>query len=440
MAEVPLKFPASFKELWTPSRYKAFHGGRGGAKSHSMAGALILMGAERRMRIGCYREIQRSISASVIQLLKDKVLEAGLGQIDNAWDKPQSGFYKFTDRSIRGGNGTDFQFAGLRTNPENVKSTEGLDVAWVEEARSVSRASLRLLTPTVRKAGSELWFSWNRKSTDDPVDDMFLGGEPPPRSIVRKVGWRDNPWFPDELREEMEWDRSRDYDKYLHVWEGEPVIRSDARVFNNWRIDDIDLAVPQDCRPRYGADWGFSVDPTVAVECYIWGRTLYLRREVYRIRCEIDDTPALFAGDCPHPPGHAMHWRNPHGHEGIPGIYNRQIVADSARPETISYMQKRGFRIRRAIKGANSVEEGVEFMRSCDIVVHPDCRRVADELATYSYKVDDLTEEILPELKDRDNHFIDAARYALEGVRRAGTKGAAGLGPESGTAGPRVVE
>ncbi len=403
MADLPRKF----EPLFQPYRYKALYGGRGSGKSHSIASALVSLGFHKSLRILCAREIQRSIGASVKQLLDDKIESAGLRE-----------HYITTDRNITGKNGTQFLFAGLRTNPDSIKSMEGIDIAWVEEANTVSQRSLDLLVPTIRKPDSELWFSWNRRHTNDPVDNMFLGGEPPPNSILVEANWRDNPWFPDVLNEEMLWDKRRDKDKWLHVWEGHPIKRSEARVFRNWEVDDLDDRLAQDKGiPRLGADWGFSVDPTVLVECYLLEpRVLYFRREAWKIRCEIDETPALFAGSDRREPAK---WRNPWDHEGMESAISHQIVADSARPETISYMRNRGFKIRRAIKGAKSVEEGVEFMKSHDIVVHPDCGHIQDELTHYSYKEDPLTDEVLPELADRKNHTIDACRYAVESVRRA---------------------
>ncbi len=408
-----------------PARYKAFHGGRGGAKSHSFATAALVLAGERPLRVGCFREIQKSIAISVKQLLEDKIDEMGL-----------RGFYTSTQTEIRATNGTKFIFSGLRSNPEAIKSMEGLDIAWVEEADRCSQSSLDLLIPTVRRPNSEIWFSWNRRKVTDPVDAMFLGGEPPPGCILKKVGWQDNPWFPDVLRDEMLWMKGRDYEKYMHVWGGEPVGRLDSKVFRNWRVDDIDDRVPSGCVPRYGADWGFSVDPTVLVQCFVWDRTLYFRREAFKVRCEIDETPSLFAGTDQRVP---RMWENRHHHPGVAGAFYGKIVADSARPETISYMAKRGFNIRRAIKGPRSVEEGIEFMNSYDIVVHPECRHVEEELATHSYKVDQLTDEVLAELEDKDNHVIDAARYALESLRRAGHRRIGGQAPP-GLLGPRVVE
>jgi len=400
-----INIPEAFDFLFEPSRYKAAHGGRGSAKSHSFASALVLRGVQRPTRWLFCREIQKSLATSVHQLLRDKIDDHGLGAA-----------YRVTKDGIRGPNGTHFLFAGLRTNPDSIKSMEGLDGAWVEEADRVSQASLDLLLPTVRKEGSEIWFSWNRRNESDPVDQLFLGGTPPPGSIVRQVNWRDNPFFPSVLREEMYWMKERDRDKWAHVWEGEPLRLSEARVFKNWREDDLDDQVPEDCVARWGSDWGFSIDPTVLVKMYRWGRTLYIAREAWKIGCEIDDIPSLFAGSDSHVP---PRWENKRKHKGVEGVMSGQIVADSARPETISYLRHRGFNIKGAIKGARSIEEGIEFINSHDVVVHPDCKHVVNELDLYSYKVDKQTDEILPELEDKDNHTIDSIRYGLEGDRRS---------------------
>lgn len=414
-----LKSSVAFMELsLRPARHKAFYGGRGGAKSHEMAQALVLKSWERRaegFRWLFAREIQNSISSSVKQLLEDKIRAARLGPVEDGGN----GFFRITDRSITGADGAvQFLFAGLRTNPDSVKSTEGLDGVWTEEANRVSKKSVGLLTPTIRKPNSELWWSWNRTLTTDPVDNMFLGGTPPPRSVIRKVSWRDNAYFPDVLREEMEWDKQRDTDKWLHVWEGEPVSRSEARVFRNWRVDDIDDQVPDGCVPRLGADWGFVNDPSVLIECYVFGRTLYIRRELWRLRLEVDDTPSFWAGTDVR--ADAPRWQNRFAFEGLDSVRRGfRVVADSARPEIISHMRNRGFNVVASRKGPGSVVEGVEFLKSFDVVIHPDCKHVEDEWTHYSYKEDELTGAVLPVLKDKKNHTVDSVRYAVEDVRRS---------------------
>ena len=246
---------------------------------------------------------------------------------------------------------------------------------------------------------------------------MFLGGEPPPSSIIQKVGWQDNPWFPKRLKTQMEWQKTRDYNKYLHVWEGDPIISNESRVFRNWKSDDIDDQMPKDAVPMLGADWGFSNDPTVLIECYQWDRVLYFRREKYKVHCDIDETPAFFAGSDRLEPAR---WGNSYGHDGMDSVRNgHRIVADSARPELIKYLRDRGFKISRAKKGAGSVEDGIEYINSHDVFIHPEAENAIYEFSMYSWKTDPLTDEVLPVLADKDNHVVDASRYATENKRRS---------------------
>ena len=370
-----------------------------------MASALVLRGAHQSIRWLCCREIQNSLAASVYKLLVDRIDYYGL-----------STFYNATQRGIFGRNGTEFLFAGLRTNPDSIKSMEGLDGAWVEEADRCSQTSLDLLTPTIRKPKSEIWFSWNRRHKTDPVDNLFLGGEPPPNTLIQPMSWRDNPFFPDVLREEMEWLKHRDRDKWLHVWEGHPMQRSESRVFRNWEEGDLDDRVGS-ASPLFGADWGLR-NPTVLVKCYVLDKNiLYIADEVYKIGATIEETPALFAGSTKLS-GWDGRRENHWGHPGMPGLTHGTIIADAASPQIVNYLRDRGFTIRLAIKGMNSVKEGVSFMQSMDIIVHPRCKHCIDELETYSYKVDPHTDVVLSELEDKDNHVIDALRYALETTRR----------------------
>jgi phage terminase large subunit len=371
-----------------PVRYRAVYGGRGSAKSHSFAQQLLLDAYERPLRIGCFREIQRSIRDSVKRLLDDKI----------GASPELAAHYSTTDTEIRGANGSLFIFNGLRSNPDAVKSTEGMDRAAVFEANKVSRRSWDLLIPTVRKDGSEIWAEWNPEFPDDPVDQMFRGESMPPGTILRRVNWDDNPFFPDVLRKEMEYDRSRDPEKYAHIWLGEYQRHSETRVFKNWRVEEFER--PEGAIYRLGADWGYAIDPSVLIRCSIEGKRLYVDHEAYMIGCEIDQLPDLF--------------------DRVPDARKWFITADSARPETISYMRKHGYpKINPAIKGPRSIEDGVAWLQSYDIIVHPRCTHVIDELTLYSYKQDPLTGKVLPMLEDKHNHCIDSLRYACEGARKA---------------------
>lgn len=381
--------PEAFAPLLEPGRYKGAHGGRGSGKSHFFAEMLVARCLRSKVDAVCVREIQKSLKQSVKKLIEGKIQAMGV-----------SDQFEVLETEIRGPHGGLIIFQGMQNHTaDSIKSLEDYDIGWVEEAQSLSERSLTLLRPTIRKPGSELWFSWNPDKETDPVDALLRGDVLPTGAIVVRANYNDNPRLPAELVAEMEFDKRRDPEKYAHVWLGEYQRNSEARVFRNWSVEEFEA--PVDAVHRFGADWGFSIDPTVLVRCHIVGRKLYVDYEAYMVGCEIDNTPALF--------------------DSVPESRRYLITADSARPETVSYMQRNGFpKIVPAIKGQGSVEDGVEFLRSFDIVVHPRCQHVIDELTLYSYKVDKLTDAILPQLDDKSNHTIDALRYACEGARRAG--------------------
>ena len=198
----------------------------------------------------------------------------------------------------------------------------------------------------------------------------------------------------------MEWLRSKDYQSYLHIWEGEVRKFSNALVFANYfTVEDFDT--PNGVRFYHGADWGFANDPTTLVRCFIDGKRLYIDQEAWGIGVEIDNTPALF--------------------NTVDTVRRWPIKADSARPETISYMRRQGFNISAARKWSGSVEDGIEFLKTFEIVIHPRCKHTIDEFNHYSYKVDKQTGDILPQIVDSWNHCIDALRYSCDGLIKGKT-------------------
>lgn len=393
-----VNIPEAFDYLWDDdARYLGAYGGRGSAKSHSIAGVLVVKAYKKSKLVLCGREIQNSISESSKALIEKKIREYGFGY-----------FFDITDKYIRGANGSRFLFKGLRTNASAIMSMEGVDIAWIAQAETISKNSLNILRPTLRN-NSQMYFDWNPKKPEDPVNELLRNKDLPPRAIVREVSYKDNPYFPDELREEMEFDRRRSPEIYRHIWLGEYLKHTDAQVFKNWRQAYFDT--PTDAHFRYGADWGYANDPTTLVRIFKYPialvegvdpkRTLYVDREAYKVGCEIDKTPELFDTI---DNKHARGW---------------PIRADSARPDTISYMKRNGYpRIVGATKGPGSVEDGVSFLQSFDLIVHPQCKHTVDELTLYSFKVVEKTEEILPILADKHNNVIDAMRYAAEQDRK----------------------
>lgn len=214
------EFPPKLACLFRPARYKVAYGGRGATKSWSFARALLLLGGKGApLRIICCREIQKSIRESVYLLLVDQIKALGLGS-----------FYQALATEIRGKNGTTFTFHGLRHNIDNIKSLEGADIVWVEEAQTVSDDSWTKLIPTVRKSGSEIWVSFNPELESDPTYQRFVL-HPPPNAVVVKLTYRDNPWFSLELDAERKHLQEQDPDAYLHVWEGATIRHLEGAVY-----------------------------------------------------------------------------------------------------------------------------------------------------------------------------------------------------------------
>jgi len=205
-----IQLPFSLACLHQDSRYKVLHGGRGSAKSWSVARVLLMRGTDQPLRILCAREFQNSLADSVHRLLADQI---ELLQI--------SGFYRVGKSSIIGANGTEFRFAGIRHNISKIKSFEGFDIVWVEEGQTVSKNSFDVLIPTIRKAGSEIWVTLNPDLEEDDAWQRFVVGPPPADAIVQAVNWMDNPWLTDELRAEKDHLKARDLDAYQNVWEGQ---------------------------------------------------------------------------------------------------------------------------------------------------------------------------------------------------------------------------
>lgn len=382
--------PTKLRPLLQPARYKGAKGGRGSGKSHFFAGLAAIRMMEGKNVLGV-REVQNTIGDSVKRLIEGKIAEFG-------WTSA----FSVTEREIRCvETGAVAIFRGMQNHTAaSVKSLEGFDVAWWEEAQTASQRSLDLLIPTIRSEGSELWFSWNPEDEDDPIERLLVH-EPPESAVVVEVNWSDNPRFPDVLRADMERDRERNPDKFAHVWEGAYRTASEARIFRNFRSGEI--AVPDNIVWFYGVDFGYSVDPLAGVRfCFPDERTIYVSDEVYEVGVPQERVPVVLS-------------------QGLPGIARWPVAADSARPDSIDYCRRHGIpRMGPAIKGPGSVEDGTTFLQGFDIVVSPRCPSTLRELQRYAYKVDAKTGEILPVAADAWNHAIDALRYGAERAHRKG--------------------
>lgn len=380
----------AFEPLLAPARYKGAYGGRGSGKSRFFAGEAVEALLEGK-QVLCIREVQNTIGDSVKRLIEVIIAELGIEE-----------YFSITEREIEcPSSGGRAIFRGMQNHTAaSIKSLEGFDIAWWEEAQTASQRSLDLLIPTIRKEGSELWFGWNPDDEKAPIE--FLRNDPPKDAIVVQANWSDNPWFPEVLRQEMERDRRRDPDKHAHVWGGAYRGLSESRVFRNWRVGDMDDEIPENVVWFYGADWGFANDATAATRfCIPRTGLLYVSDEVYGVGVATEALPALL--------------------NQLPDAQRWPIRADNARPETIDYCRRHGFpKMRSARKGKGSVEDGITFLQSMDIVIHPRCANTIEEFQRYAYKTDKQTGEILPVIVDAWNHCIDSLRYGAEGLHRRG--------------------
>jgi phage terminase large subunit len=398
MAELVIDTPRVFLPLLEPARYKAAWGGRGSGKSHFFAECAIEKAILTPGTRGvCIRENQRSLRESSKRLIEDKIQALKVGSL-----------FDVQDKLIKAPGDGLIHFQGMQDHTaESIKSLEGYDWAWVEEAQALSARSLKMLRPTIRKPGSELWFSWNPDEPEDPVDALLRGPKritstPNRRVAVVHANWRDNPWFPADLEEERLSDLARDQDEYDHVWEGGYVKVSDAVIFRQ-RVEVRAFETPVNARFYHGVDWGYSQDPTVIVRCFIQDDCLFVDYEAGGTGIELDGIAAVF---------------DQIGMQtGLLTARRWPIKADCAQPAIISHVQRHGFPITGAEKWSGSVEDGIKVMQAFKkIVVHERCPQTAKEFRLYSWKVDKRTDppEILPVIVDKWNHYIDAIRYGIQ--------------------------
>lgn len=377
------------RPLFKPYRYKVIYGGRGSGKSYAVADILLMQSLQRKCIIICGREFQNSIKDSVHSLLKQRIEALGLSE-----------FFEVTREEIRNDHmGSRFLFKGLRNNIDSIKSMAGITHMWIEEADTLSAESWKVIKPTIREEGSEIWITMNPKNKTDILYREFIEVKKIPANTYRvKVNWQDNPYFPGVLKDEMERDKERDYGYYRHVWEGECLEHSDAQIFKNrWEmIKEKDYKEPADVHPYYGLDYGFSQSPTAGIRCYVHDNKLYISHEAVKKELDLDETTAFLE-------------------KHLPDLRKYTIYADSARPDNISFMKRRGLSIKGVEKGKGSIEDGIDYIKTFDrIIVHENCRHTMEELTLYSFEVDNRSGDITNKIVDAHNHCIDALRYALE--------------------------
>ncbi|CAQ85206.1 Phage terminase, large subunit [Photorhabdus asymbiotica] len=397
-----MPIPAKLVPVFTKEnvRYRGAHGGRGSAKTRTFA----MMSAVRAYQaaesgtsgvILCAREFMNSLEESSMEEVKQAI--RSIPWLDDYFDIGEK-YIRTKNRLV------NYVFCGLRHNLDSIKSKARILLAWVDEAESVSEIAWKKLRPTVRESGSEIWVTWNPEKDGSATDKRFRK-KPPRSSIIVEMNYSDNPWFPDVLEEERQEDlESLEHSDYAWIWEGAYLENSEKQVLaNKYKIESFpdDLWMKAD-RLLFGADFGFAKDPNTLLRMFILDNCLYIDREACRVGVELDHIPAFY--------------------DKVPESRKWPIKADSARPETISYLKRQGFNISAAKKWQGSVEDGITFLRGFKkIIIHPRCKETAKEARLYSYKTDRITGEVLPVIEDAHNHCWDAVRYGLDGYIKGRT-------------------
>lgn len=387
------EFPEKLQFLFKPSRYKVLYGGRGGAKSWGVARALLIQGAAKKLRILCAREFQNSISESVHALLCDQIYELGL-----------ESFYTIQNNTIVGANGTEFFFAGLRHNITKIKSFEGADIVWCEEAQTISKTSWDVLIPTIRKEGSEIWLTFNPSLESDETYQRFVAN-PQKTALVQKVNWSDNPWFPDVLRQEKDSLKEKDPDAYLTIWEGHCRQTLDGAIFAN----EVRRATEEERFTRVPYDEAKPVhtfwDLGRADKTAIWFAQI-VGFEFHLIDYYENQGYALN-----HYLKHLQSKPYVYGDTWLPHDANNQLLASE---RTIAQQAKAaGFKVR--VTPKTKIADGINAARTLFPRCWFDAEKCADGiqcLRNYRYEVDlDTGQYSKNPLHDWASHGADAFRY-----------------------------
>ena len=395
-----LALPAALEGIWQPRRYKVMHGGRGGGKSWSVAGVLLVMAAQTPLRVLCAREIQKSIKQSVHQLLTDQIARLGLGA-----------FFEVLETEIRGINGSQFLFSGLQTHTvDSIKSFEGCDIVWVEEAHGVSKKSWDVLIPTIRKPSSEIWLTLNPDMETDDTYQRFIS-TPSPDTWVCEVNWRDNPWFPKVLNlERQKAKRTMLREDYEHIWEGKARRVAEGAIYR-YEVEALYLDgrvrdVPYDPSLPVHTVWDLGWNDAMTIVMVQRGP------QDIRIIDYIEDSHRTLDWYVAQLEKRPYRWGTDYlPHDGR----TRNFQTGKSTQEQLQSMGRRNV----AVQVATSVEEGIKAAR----LIFPRCyfdatktARLLECLKRYQRRIHSVTGEPMEPLHDAFSHGSDGFRYVAQAL------------------------
>lgn len=376
--QIPIEFRRLFSNDW---REAAVHGGRYSLKSHTVARFLLIRARQKKTRVACFREFQNSIADSSHQLLSDLI------------NKYELNDFVVTDNSIVNKiNGSDFIFKGLHLNEQSIKSIEGIDIAWVEEAQTVSKESIEILTPTIRNEGSQIIYTYNRLLEDDPVHQRLVI-EGRPNTLIINVNYDiaiKYGMMPDAVRLEMEDDKAKRPSLYKHKWLGEPC-NTERKIYKNWKIIE---EIPHEARlERIGLDFGYSVDPSGIVAVYYYNGGYILDEITYQKGLSNKQLADILLN-----------------------IEQSLVIADSAEPKSIDEIRLYGINILPSAKGQGSVAQGIQYVQDQRISVTKRSTNLIKEYQRYMWQ-EDKNGKIINKPEPGNDHILDAIRYAIQSMQ-----------------------
>jgi phage terminase large subunit len=405
LSNLRIRLPEKLGPLFEPHRYKVLQGGRGSGKSWGVARALLVLGASKPLRILCTREIQRTIADSVHRLLADQITELGLDS-----------FYQVLEGEIRGRNGSLFLFAGLRQQDvHKIKSFEGVDICWAEEAHVITKRSWDILIPTIRKDGSEIWITFNPELDSDETFKRFVES-PPPDSVVLPVNWRDNPWFPQTLEQERLLSKRRDTEEdYENIWEGKPRTTVAGAIYRNEILKLIEdrriRPVPYDPMLKVHTVWDLGWNDQTSIIM-----VQRLRGEA-RVIDYIEDSHRTLSDYVAELERRKYRW----GTDYLPHDAAAKDVKGGRSAEEIIRDLGRSPMIVPEV----GVEHGIKLAR----LVFPRCyfdedktKRLVDCLKRYRRQIHLTTDEPMKPLHDEYSHGADAFRYMSVVIEQMGNE------------------
>ena len=379
-----LLIPSEFAGLLQPDwREAAIYGGRGSLKSHTVARVLLIRAMSKKGRAGCFREFQNSIGDSSYSLLHNLIVD---------YELPN---FKVTkDSIINTKTGYDFIFRGLHNNTQSIKSIEGMTEAWVEEAQTVTESSIDDLTPTVRLPGSQIFYTYNRLKDKDAVHKrLVIEGRPNTLiinanyDVAEKYGW-----FSDVLRNEMLSDKEHRPEIYKHKWLGQPS-NLKGQIYKNFkRIEKIPTGA---VFIGSGLDFGYTNDPTADIDIWKLNNAYILDEALY---------------------SRGMKNKEIANHIKSKSHYSNQIVVgDSSEPKSIAEIRDEGVNIIGAVKGKDSVNNGIQLLQGLEIYYTARSHNIEEEVLNYVWRVD-KEEKSLNVPIDAYNHALDAVRYKITDI------------------------